>query len=68
MSDVVSTSVRYNQVVPLLQELVRHYRAIRGRYGVPNVKQAVWIRVCQHIDGYMDVPKVLRARVPAAAA
>jgi len=39
-----------------------------ARYGVPKVNQAVWIRVCRHIDGYIDVPKVLRARVPAPAA
>jgi hypothetical protein len=37
-----------------------------GRYGVPKVGTAVWIRTCQHIDGWTDVPKVTRARVPAA--
>jgi hypothetical protein len=37
-----------------------------ARYGVPKVNQAVWIRIFQHIDGYIDVPRVLRARVPAA--
>jgi hypothetical protein len=38
-----------------------------ARYGVPKVNQAVWIRVFQHIDGYIDVPKVLRVRVVAPA-
>ena len=39
-----------------------------SRHGVPRVGMAVWIRTCQHIDGWIDVPKVLRARVPAPAA
>jgi hypothetical protein len=39
-----------------------------ARYGVPKVGTAIWIRTCQHIDGWTDVPKVARARVPAAAA
>jgi hypothetical protein len=34
-----------------------------ARYGVPKVDQAVWIRVFQHTDGWIDVPQVLRARV-----
>jgi hypothetical protein len=38
-----------------------------ARYGVPKPNQAIWIRICQHIDGWIDVPKVLRARVPPAA-
>jgi hypothetical protein len=37
-----------------------------ARYGVPKAGTAVWIRTCQHIDGWTDVPKVARARVPAA--
>ena len=37
-----------------------------GRYGVPKVGTASWIRTCQHIDGWTDVPQVTRARVPAA--
>jgi hypothetical protein len=37
-----------------------------ARYGVPKVGTAIWIRTCQHIDGYSDVPKVAHARVPAA--
>ena len=32
-------------------------------YGVPKAGKAIWIRTCQHIDGWIDVPKVLRARV-----
>ena len=34
-----------------------------ARYGKPKVNQAVWMRVFQHTDGWIDVPKVLRARV-----
>ena len=34
-----------------------------ARYGKPTVHQAVWMRVFQHTDGWIDVPKVLRARV-----
>jgi hypothetical protein len=37
-----------------------------ARHGVPKVGQAIWIRTCQHIDGWTDVPKVLRTRVLAA--
>jgi hypothetical protein len=39
-----------------------------ARYGVPKAGTAIWIRTCQHIDGWIDVPKVTRARVPAPAA
>jgi hypothetical protein len=39
-----------------------------ARYGVPKVGTAIWIRTCQHIDGWIDVPKVVRARVPAQTA
>ena len=38
------------------------------RYGVPKVGTAIWIRTCQHMDGWIDVPKVVRARVRAQAA
>jgi hypothetical protein len=38
-----------------------------ARYGVPKACTAIWIRTCQHIDGWTDVPKVARARVPAPA-
>jgi hypothetical protein len=38
------------------------------RYREPKVGTAVWIRTYQHIDGWIDVPKVFRARVPAPAA
>ena len=37
-----------------------------ARHGVPKANQAIWIRTCQHIDGWIDDPKVTRARVPAA--
>ena len=39
-----------------------------ARYGVPKLGTAIWIRTCQHIDGWIDVPIVLRARVLALAA
>ena len=39
-----------------------------ARHGVPKVGMAIWIRTCQHIDGSIDVPKVVRVRVPAPAA
>ncbi len=39
-----------------------------ARFGVPKARTAIWIRTCQHIDGWIDVPKVLRARIPAPAA
>ena len=39
-----------------------------ARYGAPKVGKAIWIRTCQHIDGWIDVPKAVRFRVPAAAA
>jgi hypothetical protein len=39
-----------------------------ARYGLPKPNQAIWIRTCQHIDGWIDVPKVLRARIAATAA
>ena len=38
-----------------------------ARYGVPKAGTAIWIRTCQHIDGWTDVPKVARARVLAPA-
>ncbi len=38
-----------------------------ARHGLPRAGMAIWIRTCQHIDGWVDVPKVLRARVPAPA-
>jgi hypothetical protein len=40
----------------------------KARYGEPKAGMAIWIRTCQHINGWIDVPKVVRARVPAAAA
>jgi hypothetical protein len=36
-----------------------------ARYGVPKLNQAIWIRTCQHIDGFIDGPKVFRVRVQA---
>ena len=28
-----------------------------ARYGVPKAGTAIWIRTCQHIDGWTDAPK-----------
>jgi hypothetical protein len=39
-----------------------------ARFGKPKLGWAIWVRTCQHIDGYSDVPKVLRFRLPAAKA
>ena len=36
-----------------------------ARYGVPKAGKAIWIRACQHIDGWLDSPKVVPARVLA---
>jgi hypothetical protein len=36
-----------------------------ARFGVPKAGTAVWIRTCQHIDGFIDVPKARRVRVLA---
>jgi hypothetical protein len=36
-----------------------------GRYGLPKLNTRIWIRTCQHLDGWIDVPKVLQARVLA---
>jgi hypothetical protein len=38
-----------------------------ARYGLPKAGTAIWIRTCQHVDGFADVPKVARARLPAPA-
>ena len=39
-----------------------------ARFGEPKPNWAIWIRTCQHIDGYVDKPIVLRFRLPGAAA
>jgi hypothetical protein len=39
-----------------------------ARYGVPKAGTAIWIRTCQHIDGWLDAPKVVHACVLAPAA
>ena len=36
-----------------------------ARYGAPMVGTAVFIRTCQHTDGWTDLPKVASAFVPA---
>jgi hypothetical protein len=71
----VRSSVRSVQHFPLLGLLlspVDGWSDITGlyvaRYGEPKPNQAIWIRTCQHIDGFTDVPKVLRVRVPPHAA
>ncbi len=37
-----------------------------ARYGVPPVGSAVFIRTCQHVDGWTDLPKVTSAIVRPA--
>jgi hypothetical protein len=71
----VRTAVRWVQHFPFLgllpppidgwSDITELYVA---RYGVPKAGKAIWIRTCQHIDGWLDSPKVARARVLAAAA
>jgi hypothetical protein len=39
-----------------------------ARYGVPPVGTAVFIRTCQHLDGWADLPKLTSAIVPVAQA
>ena len=36
-----------------------------ARYGVPRPGTAIWIRVCQYIDGWTDAPKEFRFRIEA---
>ena len=36
-----------------------------ARYGKLKAGMAIWVRTCQHIDGWTDDPKVARARIPA---
>jgi hypothetical protein len=36
-----------------------------ARFGVPKPNQAIWIRTCQHIDGWIDTPKVVCDRILA---
>ena len=68
----VSAGVRCVQHFPLLgllpapvdgwSDITALYVA---RYGVPPVGTAVFIRTCQHTDGWTDLPKVAGAVVPA---
>ena len=68
----VSAGVRCVQHFPLLgllpapvdgwSDITALYVA---RYGVPIVGTAVFIRTCQHTDGWTDLPKVASAFVPA---
>ena len=39
-----------------------------ARDGVPKAGTAICISTCQHIEGWTDIPKVSRGRVPAATA
>jgi hypothetical protein len=71
----VGTGVRHVQhfsflgLLPLLtdgcSDITELYVA---RFGMPKAGKAIWIRTCQHIDGWTDAPKVVRARVLAPAA
>jgi hypothetical protein len=69
----VSAGVRCVQHFPLLGLLpapVDGWSDIKAlyvaRYGVPTVGSVVFIRTCQHTDGWTDLPKVTSALVPAA--
>jgi hypothetical protein len=35
---------------------------------VPKPDWAIWIRTCQHIDGWQDAPTTLHARISVQAA
>jgi len=69
----VSAGVRCVQHYPLLgllpapvdgwSDITALYVA---RYGVPTVGTAVFIRTCQHVDGWTYLPNVASAFVPAA--
>ena len=69
----VSAGVRCVQHFPLLgllpapvdgwSDITALYVA---RYGVPTVGTALFVRTCQHVDGWTDLPKVASAFVPAA--
>jgi hypothetical protein len=71
----VRSGVRYLKRVPFLcllpppsdgwSDLTYLYVA---RYGVPKPDWAIWIRTCQHIDGWQDAPITLRARISVQAA
>jgi hypothetical protein len=71
----VKTGVRCVQHFPFLgllppptdgwSDITELYKA---RHGEPKAGTAIWIRTCQHIDGWLDVPKAVRARVPAPSA
>jgi hypothetical protein len=71
----VGTGVRWVQHFPFLGllpppidgwcDITELYVA---RFGIPKVGTAIWIRTCQHIDGWQDAPKVARARVLALPA
>ncbi len=36
-----------------------------ARHGVPKDNQAIWIRFCQHSNGFTDIPAVFRVRIEA---
>jgi hypothetical protein len=71
----VRSGVRYVKHLPFLallpppedgwSDLTDLYVA---RYGVPKPDWAIWIRTCQHTDGWLDAPKTLRARITVQAA
>ena len=67
----VSAGVRFVRHFPLLGFLpppVDGWSDITdlyaNRYGAPQPRQAVFIRTCQHIDGWSDLPKATSAVVP----
>jgi hypothetical protein len=46
-------------------DITRQYVA---RFGAPKPDWAIWIRTCQHIDGWQDAPTTLHARISVQAA
>jgi len=71
----VRSGARYVKRIPFLcllpppidgwSDLTDFYVA---RYGVPKPGWTIWIRTCQHIDGWQDAPTTLCARISVQAA
>ena len=69
-----------NPRTPEQQGHRNNVRAVSGRWRTLTPEQSaawrmaaanfslIWIRTCQHIDGWTGVPRVARARIPATAA
>ena len=66
----VRSGVRYVKDIPflcLLPPLIDGWSDLTdlyvARYGVPKPDWAIWIRTCQHIDGWQDAPIALHAHI-----